>query len=178
MRHRIGRLLSVAILVGAALAATPAVALGAPGASNPGGFSAIPAYSGSSFYICLLNSSTLCLESNGVTNQVTITSVAANWSVFTKKYLYGEVFNIENGNGNCLRENDSYEVVIANGGCLSSDIDGRWVWEQDASGNFTGVMHNDEYPADDMLVHGAVSGDYVWARPPVSGDWTKWSPPA
>ena len=145
------------------------------------GFAAIPAYSGGSFHICLLNSKTVkyCPQSNGVRQQVTITSDSANWSNFTKQALGpSDVFNFENGNGNCLRENESHEVVIANAPCVSSDRDGQWVWPLNTSQNFTGVFQNNEYSSDEMLVHGTPQDEYkVWAEAPVSGDWAKWAPP-
>lgn len=196
MHGRIGSRLSSLTILGAVLAlASPTMALASPVASTAVlatgaqqaaitpdhprhvGFALMPAYPGGSFNICLLNSNHYCLESNGVGQQVTITNVAADWSVFTRKSLALEVFNIENGNGNCLRENESNEVVIANGGCLSSDRDGQWFWPEDTSGSLTGVYQNNEYSSDDMLVSAPVNGYKVWAKAPGSGDWTKWAPP-
>lgn len=147
-----------------------------PNQRRHAGFAATPAYAGTSFHICLLNSGNLCLQSNGVTNQVTITSDAGNWSVFTEKNLFYNVYSFENGNGNCLRENNSQEVVIANGPCVASDTDADWNWLSN-SGGYTGVWQN-VLTGDEMLVHDAVSGYKVWAKPtPASGDWTKWNPP-
>lgn len=200
MRLRIGRRLgAVAIFASALTLVTPALALASPSAGTTvlaqgslraavtpdqpqhAGLAAIPAYSGASFHICLLNAkpTKYCLQSNGVGQQVTITSDSANWSNFTKQPLGpAEIFNFENGNGNCLRENDSNEVVIANGPCLSSDHDGQWVWPQNPPGNFTGVYQNHEYTNDEMLVQGTPQDEYkVWAKAPVAGDWAKWAPP-
>jgi hypothetical protein len=199
MRHRIGcRLGTVAIFASALIAVSTAVALAAPGASNAvtehgshsamiipnqphhAGFGAVPAYSGASFHICLTSAPAYCLQSNGTGNQVTITSNKNNYSVFTKQYIDtggdGAIFNVENGNGNCLRENNSHEVVIANGGCLSSDLDGRWNWYQ-IGVNYTGIWQNELYASQFMLVHGDVNGYKVWAVSPSSGDWIKWTPP-
>jgi hypothetical protein len=154
-----------------------------PNQPHRAGFAAAPGYSGASFKICLTNDQSLCLQSNGPGNQVTITSNKDNWSVFTKQYIdnngTGDVYNFENANGNCLRENNSNEVVIANGRCLASDIDARWVWPQigGPGGSYTDAFQNDQYPTDDMLVHGNMNGYKVWAAKPVSGDWIKWIPP-
>ena len=200
MRLRIGRRLgAVAIFASALTLVTPALALASPSAGTTvlaqgslraavtpdqtqhAGLAAIPAYSGASFHICLLNAkpTKYCLQSNGVGQQVTITSDSANWSNFTKQVLGpADDFNFENGNGNCLRENNSNEVVIANGPCLSSDQDGQWVWPLNSSQSYTGVYKNHEYPSNEMLVQGTPQDEYkVWAKAPVAGDWTKWAPP-
>jgi hypothetical protein len=199
MHRRIGRRLgAVAIFAGAVAAVSPAVALASPGAGTAvlahgslrsvvrpdqpqhPGFATMPAYSGPSFNICLQNATQpkYCLQSNGVGQQVTITSDSANWSNFTKQAISaGEVFNFENGNGNCLRENNSQEVVIANGPCVSSDRDGQWVWPLETSQNFTGVFENNAHPSDEMLVHGNQDEYKVYAKSPVTGDWVKWAPP-
>lgn len=203
MRQRIGRQLgAVAVFASALIAISPTVAFAVPGATNAlaeqtshstmvtpnqpshAGFAAIPAYAGPSYHICLLNSTkvTYCIQSNGVGKQVTITSDKSNWSNFTDYAtdlsISGEpVQRVENGNGNCLRENNSNQVVIANGGCVASDLDGEWGWP-DPYYIYNGVWQNYQDQTDDMLVHGNVNGYKVWAAKPVSGDWTKWTPPA
>jgi hypothetical protein len=113
----------------------------------------------------------MCIESNGAGNPVTITSNSHNWSVFTEYAQPGNgtIRSFENGNGNCLRENTSHQVVIANGGCLASDNDGKWLAVGDGS------LNNYQYQSDYMLVYGDDDGWKVWAKPPVSGTWIKWS---
>ncbi len=146
------------------------------------GFAAVPAYPGGSFTVCLLNASNpkYCIQSNGVSQPVTITTNSGNWSKFTKQIVSvgAETFNFENGNGNCLRENTSHQVVIANGPCVSSDQDAIWIWPLNAqTQNYTGVWKNEQYTGEQMLVHGKQDQFKVLAGTPASGDYAKWAPP-
>jgi hypothetical protein len=127
----------------------------------------------SSYHICLTNALSLCLQSNGTGNQVTITTNAADWSNFhtvrTRAIGKDTEGQIQNGNGNCLRAGTGNVVKIENGPCAFSDPADWWIGPP---GN---LLESEQYPADYMLVHGNVSGFNVWHANPVSGDWTQWS---
>jgi hypothetical protein len=126
-------------------------------------------------HICLKNSSSYCLQSNGVGNQVTITNNSGKYSVFTVKgpaiTINGvTTFQWENASGNCLRE-DGDMVTIKDGGCSATDPADSW-------GDNGGDLLN-EFFEHFMLVRGQPqTGFKVFAYVTVaSGDWAKWSVP-
>ena len=170
MRYRIFAA-TVAVItftgIGTVMAAGPARAMMA----SPG-MSVRPAIGttalAGSFHICLLNAPSLCLQSNGPGNQVTITSgSSANFQVVNeapdgqwRKYQF------ENGSGNCLRAGTGGVVKIENGSCGNGDAD----WWEDAGTEIVSVLYGSP-----MLTHGAVSGYNVWWGAPQSGDWLEWT---
>jgi hypothetical protein len=139
--------------------------------AGPGQVASRPAALASTFHICLLNASSLCLQSNGAGNQVTITSASGGYSNFHVVNTAADgsyyVYQFDNGNGNCLRAGSNGVVKIENGSCSASDSTDWWV----ADGNYLVNYGYGEY----MLTHGNASGDNVWWGADQSGDWVKWS---
>lgn len=118
------------------------------------------------FNICLTNAPSLCLESNGAGNQVTITGNQSDRAAF-HEVNPGSELQFQNASGNCLRAGTNHVVKIENGPCQAQDAADSWV---QASGGLKSFLYNDF-----MLVHNDVSGFNVWHAAPVSGDWTKWA---
>jgi hypothetical protein len=128
---------------------------------------ASPARAASSFHICLLNARSLCLQSNGPGNQVTLTSGSSADFTVVNTAPDGENtrYQFENGSGNCLRAGDGGVVKIENGPC-SGDAD----WWLAAASSLISYKYGDS-----ILTHSAASGDNVWHEAFRSGDWNQWS---
>jgi hypothetical protein len=133
------------------------------------------------FNLCLTNSTHLCLVSNGVGNQVTISSNSTKWSVWhvarSGTGPNGEVKeSFENASGNCLRAGapsspGSQGVVkLKSGACGATD--GADFWDDLPN---SGKTQSDFYPPDLLLVHAATSGSAVWHATSRPGDWFNWS---
>lgn len=145
---------------------------------------AIPTGVGDSGQICLRNSTSYCIKSNGTGAQVTITNYAPNYSNFTVvRTKTSEGFHFyqwQNGNGNCLREGNDFVVKIANGPCLNSDDTDWWYRGGDPAGDY--VINAYPYTptgATFMLVRGQpASGHLVFAYENIAvGDWAQWKVP-
>jgi hypothetical protein len=125
-------------------------------------------------HICLKNSSSYCLQSNGAGNQVTITKNSSKYAVFTVEFSITvngiTTFEWENASGNCLRA-EGNPVTIKEGPCSGSDPADSW------SDN-AGALQNGNHSYF-MLVRGQPqTGSKVFAYASVaSGDWAKWSVP-
>jgi hypothetical protein len=125
-------------------------------------------------HICLKNSSSYCLQSNGIGNQVTITKNSSKYAVFTVEFSITfngiTTFEWKNASGNCLRA-DGNMVTIKDGPCSGSDPADLW-------GDNAGALLNDNHQYV-MLVRGQPqTGSKVFAYSSVaSGDWAKWSVP-
>jgi hypothetical protein len=134
-----------------------------------------PGATADSFHICLMNASSLCLQSNGAGNQVTITSNSAdhsNFRVANSEILDGyDAYEFENGNGNCLRAATNGDVKIENGSCGVDDAADWWVSVINGSASY---LVSYDYGGR-MLTHGDVSGYNVFWGAEQSGDWDSWS---
>jgi hypothetical protein len=183
MRKNPGKCLTTVAIAGAAVSGL--LIFGSPASAaehaltataHVAGVKVVPAAGSGKGHICLKSSSSYCLQSNGVGNQVTITNDSSKYAVFTISEWVssgGKVsYQWQNASGNCLRTGNGYTVTIKDGSCSLTDPADWW----DAQDGYL----RDQYYHDYMLVRGQPkTGNKVFDYATVaSGDWAKWSVPA
>lgn len=155
MRHRIVMLamaLMVVLGTGVAVATGPAQASQGP-------------------RLLLYTSVNRCIVAQGAGNQVAIKDPAGNYCArFTFIYI-GMNFELQDGNGNCLRANSASQVKIENGGCNSTDLNEQWYsYNCNAfSCNYVNVGRN-AY----LKTNGTSSGDLVYVGL-MPGGYFRWN---
>jgi hypothetical protein len=123
--------------------------------------------------VCLYNDVRFCWVSNGIGNQVTISSSAANYSTVTPVHGYTDphgdpVEQYQNGNGHCFYEKTNQQFSVASGACTTSSNDEWFIVATD------GTLYSIN-TGDVILVYNNVEGKPVWVQAPSNGVWKKWT---
>jgi hypothetical protein len=121
-------------------------------------------------FICLYENGNECIKSNGGGNQVTIEPT--NWAIFHVVNTSGNWEQLQNDAGKCLREYADSSVVMAFGGCDSTNA-AEWWYDSNPGGSRTTLL-NDKYSNNYMGTFGTNSGLGVWAGPQQSGFYVGW----
>lgn len=146
------------------MVATAAVAfLGTGAAVTAGPAQAAPAVTIGTYYF--FNGSDSCIVTNGVGNQLTV-SDTRTCAKITETALGNDIVQFKDGNGNCLRANNSDVVLVENGPCNTQDNAEVWVITHANPSRF-----ENEKQALWMKVTGYSSGDKVWVG---TGGITNW----
>lgn len=101
-----------------------------------------------------------CIVSQGVGNQVAIKDPAGNYCARFTIFYVGMNFELQDGNGHCLRANSASQVKIeSGGGCNASDLNEQWYSYNcnSFSCNYVNVGRN-AY----LKTNGTSSGDLVY----------------
>ena len=113
-----------------------------------------PAHIATSYgpYIFCGTNNQLCMDTHGVYNQLTVDTVNAGSATITLTkngtYMGVTAYDLSDGNGNCIKTNNSNQIVVANGPCNGSDQQEKWAWfgntssgqfQNASDGNFLGV---------------------------------------
>jgi hypothetical protein len=119
---------------------------------------------GASYHICLQHAPSLCLETNGPGNQLTISS--SDQATFRVIRSGSKGVQFENRNGYCLRAGTGHVVKLETIACDSTD---NADWWQESPNLLESFMY-----LDLMKVDGAVNGNRVWQDTNHPGDWINW----
>jgi hypothetical protein len=128
MKHRLAMLAAAVVTcLGTAVAVVPSPAQAAPAV-----------FGVYIFYLQSTPEQQYCLNTNGVGNEVTVTSntaTCANVTVTRDGLWHGNtVYQFRNGNDNCIRANSSNQVKLASGPCSTTDAGAEWII---TNGSFT-----------------------------------------
>jgi hypothetical protein len=123
-------------------------------------------------HLCLNFDQSKCLVTHGIGNQLTIgtTGQANITSTFVGNWNGKLMVNWEDGNGNCIRENNSNAVIVANGPCQSSDNSAKWAQSNDGHSTFQNRQHTSDY----LATFGTASGTVVWGNAQGTGWYVSW----
>jgi hypothetical protein len=152
MKHR---------LVLAAMAAVAVLGTGAAVAAGPA--QAAPAISAGTYYF-FVTGTINCITTHGVGNQLTV-SQTGTCAKITVSSLGNDVVTFADGNGNCLRANNSDVVLVENGRCNTQDSAEVWTITH------VGYRFENDKQALWMKVTGTAIGDKVWVG---TGGLTNW----
>jgi hypothetical protein len=123
------------------------------------GVNAASANSYGPYTFCSIGDLGLCIISNGVGNQMTV-SFSAGTNITMTNGISGDpnyYYHLTNGNGNCILENASSQVVVGDGACGTNN---NHVWIlQNADGGYS--FKNEQY-GDYMVIDAQVEGYKVW----------------
>jgi hypothetical protein len=149
----------------ATVAMAAAAFLGTGAAVTAGPAQAAPAVTIGTFYFFADGTGIPCLTANGVGNQLTVTNNGVCAKI-TETALGNNIVQLKDGNGNCLRANNSHVVLIENGPCNTQDNGEVWNITHSNPNRFENVKQ-----ALWMKVTGTSSGDKVWVG---TGGITNW----
>jgi hypothetical protein len=151
---------------------TTATAAPSPSPSPTATSSTAPTLPYGASHICMYENDNSCLLGQGGGNQVeTSTSSASNWYLVNNT-IGTDWYQIQDGNGNCLREGTNNVVKLENSSCNANDQTDWWY----IYGNNPPIenLRNSYYSGDYMGVYGTNGGRPVWAHPKASGFYTGW----
>ena len=147
-----------------ALVAMAAVAfLGTGAAVAAGSAQAAPTTTTGTYYF-FVTGTINCIVTHGVGNQLTV-SQTSNCAKITVASLGNDVVTFTDGNGNCLRANNSDVVLVENGHCNTQDSAEVWTITH------VGYRFENDKQALWLKVTGRASGDKVWVGTGGLNNW-------